>query len=173
MKGPERDGGAESAGGRDMQRTMGKQAVEWLAAAAADPRTCKEQWDLGADAVLLEGGRLWDVVSVPEHLGLRALDLLRHARSRTTGPVLMNCGARRVGFFLPPDPAAEWAGPGVRHVGRGAWVAVPPPHRSVGRRLEWLLPPDGTGALYSPRVVELALREAGGAVGARVRVSRP
>lgn len=156
-----------------MQRTMGKQAVEWLAAAATDPRTCKRQWDQGADAVLLEAGRLWDVLSVPEHLGLSALGLLRRARSRACGPVLVNCGARRVGFFLPPDPAAEWVGPGVRHVGRGSWVAVPPPDRSTGWRLEWLLPPDGTGALYNPDVVELALREAGGTTAAPVRVSRP
>lgn len=155
-----------------MQRTMGKQAVEWLAAAATDPRTCKQQWDQGADAVLLEAGRLWDVLSVPEHLGLSALELLRRAQLRATGPVLVNCGARRVGFFLPPAPATEWVGPGVRHVGRGSWVAVPPPHRSAGWRLEWLLPPDGTGALYSPDVVELALREAGGTAAAPARVSR-
>ncbi|MDO0917037.1 hypothetical protein QQM39_41435 [Streptomyces sp. DT2A-34] len=156
-----------------MQRTMGKHAVEWLAAAAADPRACKQQWDDGADAVLLEAGRLWDVLTVPEHLGLSALDLLRRARLRGSGPVLVNCGARRVGFFLPPDRATEWVGPGVRHVGRGSWVAVPPPYRSSGWRLEWLLPPDGTGALYDPAVVELALREAGGTLAVPARVSRP
>lgn len=156
-----------------MQRTMGKHAVEWLAAAAADPRACKQQWDDGADAVLLEAGRLWDVLTVPEHLGLSALDLLRRARVRASGPVLVNCGARRVGFFLPPDPATEWVGPGVRHAGRGSWVAAPPPYRSPGWRLEWLLPPDGTGALYDPAVVELALREAGGTLAVLARVSRP
>ncbi|MGN9758597.1 hypothetical protein [Streptomyces sp. SD31] len=152
---------------------MGKHAVEWLAAAATDPRACKQQWDDGADAVLLEAGRLWDVLTVPEHLGLSALDLLRRARLRASGPVLVNCGARRVGFFLPPDPATEWVGPGVRNVGRGSWVAVPPPYRSSGWRLEWLLPPDGSGALYDPAVVELALREAGGTLAVLARVSRP
>ncbi|MEU9056634.1 hypothetical protein AB0D37_40660 [Streptomyces sp. NPDC048384] len=156
-----------------MQRTMGKRAVDWLAAAAADPRACKQQWDDGADAVLLEAGRLWDVLSVPEHLGLSALDLLRRAQPRASGPVLVNCGARRVGFFLPPDPAAEWVGPGVRHVGRGSWVAVPPPYLRAGWRLEWLLPPDGTGALYDPAVVAPALREAGLAGCGPARVSRP
>ncbi|KUM69887.1 hypothetical protein J7F01_35990 [Streptomyces sp. ISL-22] len=155
-----------------MQGTMGKQAVEWLAAAATDPRSCKRQWDQGADAVLLEAGRLWDVLSVPEQLGLSALAHLRRTRRRASGPVLVNCGARRVGFFLPPDPAGEWIGPGVRHVGRGSWVAVPPPHRCAGWRLEWLLPPDGTGALYDPDVMELALREADGACAALARVSR-
>lgn len=151
---------------------MGKQAVEWLAAAAADPRSCKRQWDEGADAVLLEAGQLWDVLSVPEHLGLGALALLGRARRRTSGPVLVNCGARRVGFFLPPDPVTRWLGPGVRHVGRGAWVAVPPPARSVGRRLEWLLPPDGTGDLHDPGLVERALREAGGTAAIPALLSR-
>lgn len=155
-----------------MQRTMGKQAVEWLAAAATDPRSCKQQWDQGADAVLLEAGRIWDVLSVPEHLGLRALDLLSQARPRASGPVLVNSGARRVGFFLPPDPDIEWGGPGVRRAGRGSWVAVPPPYQSAGWRLEWLLPPDGTGTLYDPAVVEGALREAGGVRAAQTRVSR-
>ncbi|MFE7275273.1 hypothetical protein [Streptomyces sp. NPDC057623] len=155
-----------------MQRTMGKQAVEWLAAAAADPRSCQQQWDQGADAVLLEAGRIWNVLSVPEQLGLRALDRLRRARPRASGPVLANSGARRVGFFLPPDPVGDWAGPGVRHVGRGSWVAVPPPYQSSGWRLEWLLPPDGTGALYDPAVVQWALRRAGGVRAALARVSR-
>ncbi|MFE5818819.1 hypothetical protein [Streptomyces sp. NPDC056479] len=155
-----------------MQRAMGKQAVEWLAAAAVDPRSCKRQWDRGADAVLLEAGRLWDVLSVPEHLGLSTLDLLSRARRRTCGPVLMNSGARRVGFFVRPAPSTEWTGAGVRHVSRGSWVAVPPPYQSGGWRLEWLLPPDGTGALYDPDVVRLALSEAGGALAAAARVSR-
>lgn len=156
-----------------MQRAMGKQAVEWLAAAAADPRSCLRQWDQGADAVLLEAGRVWDVLSVPERLGLGALDLLGRLRPRSSGPVLMNCGARRVGFFIPPAGADGWAGYGVRHAGRGSWVAVPPPYHRGGWRMEWVLPPDGTGALHDPDVVRLALREAGGALAVPVGVSRP
>ncbi|MFG1668268.1 bifunctional DNA primase/polymerase [Streptomyces sp. Y7] len=155
-----------------MQRAMGNRAVEWLAAAATDPRSCRRQWDQGADAVLLEAGRVWDVLSVPERLGLGALDLLRGMRPRADGPVLMNCGARRVGFFVPPAGVAGWAGSGFRHAGRGSWVAVPPPDHSGGWRMEWVLPPDGTGALYDPDVVRLALREAGGALAPRAGVSR-
>ncbi|GHH11195.1 bifunctional DNA primase/polymerase [Streptomyces lanatus] len=159
-----------------MQRALGKQAVEWLAAAATDPRSCRQRWDRGEDAVLLEAGRLWDVLSVPEHIGLRTLDLLGRVRRRASGPVLMNCGARRVGFFIPPAPPAPvtgWTGPGVRYVGRGSWVAVPPPDHFGGWRLEWLRPPDGTGALYDPDVVRSALRKVGGALATPVRVSRP
>ncbi|MER6348640.1 hypothetical protein ACWC10_33230 [Streptomyces sp. NPDC001595] len=144
-----------------MPSTTWKQGVEWLAAAATDPRACKREWDDGAGTVLLEAGRFWDVLSVPQHLGLLALDLLWRDPLDVPGPTLVDCAARRVGFFLPPDPESEWVGDGVRHAGRGCWVAVPPPCRAVAG-LEWIVPPDGTGALHTPAVLELALREANG-----------
>jgi len=40
-------------------------------------------------------------------------------------------------------------------------VTVPPPYRSA-RFVEWLIPPDGTGALHPPVALELALRQANG-----------
>ncbi len=52
-------------------------------------------------------------------------------------------------------------GDGVRHVGRGSWVAVPPPYRSAGQ-LEWIVPPDGSGAVHSPGPLEQALQAASG-----------
>ncbi|GAB2807411.1 hypothetical protein GCM10027073_45280 [Streptomyces chlorus] len=144
-----------------MQSVRWKQAVEWLAAAARDPRECKRQWDHGTGTALLAAGRYWDVLSVPDRLGLLALDLLWNDPLKVPGPTLVDVTARRVGFFLPPDPASEWIGFGVRHVGRGSWVAVPPPYRPTGR-LEWLVPPDGTGTLHSPATLEQALRTATG-----------
>ncbi|WAX81384.1 hypothetical protein [Streptomyces sp. KMM 9044] len=142
-----------------MQSAGWKQAVEWLAAAARDPRECKRQWDHDTGTALLAAGRYWDVLSVPDRLGLLALDLLWNDPLKVPGPTLVDVVARRVGFFLPPDPASEWIGFGVRHVGRGSWVAVPPPYRPTGR-LEWLVPPDGTGTLHSPAPLEQALRRA-------------
>jgi hypothetical protein len=47
-----------------MQSAMWKQGIEWLAAAATDPRACKRQWDEGTGTVLL-AGRFWDVVPMP------------------------------------------------------------------------------------------------------------
>ncbi|MEV5431749.1 hypothetical protein [Streptomyces sp. NPDC052701] len=138
---------------------MGRQAVEWLAAAATDPQECKRAWDHGTGTVLLEAGRFWDVLTVPDRLGLLALDLLRRDPLDVPGPTLVDCAARRVGFFLPPDPGSEWIGGGVRHAGRGSWVAVPPPYRPAGR-LEWLVPPNGAGTLHTPAALEAALREA-------------
>ncbi|MFG2881966.1 hypothetical protein ACGFYV_06505 [Streptomyces sp. NPDC048297] len=144
-----------------MTNAMWMRGVEWLAAAAADPRTCKWEWDHGEGVALLEAGRFWDVLSVPEPLGLLALDLLWRPAPGAPGPTLVDTAAERVGFFLPPDPSGGWVGAGLRYATRGSWVAVPPPYRPA-RSLEWLVPPDGTGALHRPGMLEEALREANG-----------
>ncbi|POX55145.1 hypothetical protein C3489_12230 [Streptomyces sp. Ru71] len=144
-----------------MRSATVQRAVEWLAAAARDPRACKRDWDRGTGTVLLEAGRMWDVLSVPERLGLCALDVMHRTVPGPLGPTLVDCVAHRVGFFLPPDPAGAWEGVGVRHSGAGAWVAVPPPYRASGC-LEWLVPPDGCGTLYDAHRLEPALREASG-----------
>ena len=144
-----------------MTNTMWMRGVEWLAAAAADPRACKREWDHGEGIALLEAGRFWDVLSVPERLGLLTLDLLWQPALPVPGPTLVDITAGRVGFFLPPDAAGGWVGAGLRHATRGSWVAVPPPYRPA-RSLEWLVPPDGTGTLHSPGTLEDALRQANG-----------
>ncbi|MEU6578458.1 hypothetical protein [Streptomyces sp. NPDC046805] len=144
-----------------MANMMWTQGVEWLAAAAPDPRACKRGWDQGDGIALLEAGRFWDVLSVPDELGLLTLDLLWRPSLPVPGPTLVDMEAHRVGFFLPPDPESHWIGAGVRHTGRGAWVSVPPPYRPAGR-LEWLVPPDGTGRLHAPVTLEIALRQANG-----------
>ncbi len=156
--------------GWDMHDTRWKQAVEWLAAAATNPQECKRQWDHGQGTALLAAGRYWDVLSVPDRLGLLALDLLWSDPLELPGPTLVDVTARRVGFFLPPDPDSEWVGFGVRHVGRGSWIAVPPPYRPSGR-LEWLVPPDGTGTLHAAEPLERALRRATGTLAVLAPVS--
>ncbi|MEU1529232.1 hypothetical protein [Streptomyces fagopyri] len=138
-----------------------RQAVEWLAAAASDPRVCKREWDQEPGTALMEAGRFWDVLTVPEQLGLLALDILWHDPLNAPGPTLVDTAARRVGFFLAPDPESRWVGSGIRYAGKGSWVAVPPPYRSA-RFLEWLIPPDGTGDLHSAACLELALQQANG-----------
>ncbi|MET8247609.1 hypothetical protein ABZV31_26270 [Streptomyces sp. NPDC005202] len=144
-----------------MTSAMWTLGVEWLAAAAPDPRACKRAWDQGSGIALLEAGRFWDVLSVPDQLGLLTLDMLWRPSLPVPGPTLVDTAAHRVGFFLPPDPAGRWIGAGVRHASRGSWVAVPPPYRPA-RFLEWLVPPDGTSSLHQPATLELALRQANG-----------
>ncbi|USQ85479.1 hypothetical protein NFX46_17850 [Streptomyces phaeoluteigriseus] len=142
-----------------MWNTAWMRSVEWLAAAAIDPRDCKRQWDHGTGTALLEAGRYWNVLSVPEELGLHALNVLWYDPLRTPGPVLRHSKARRVGFFLPPGPDQQWIGAGIRHVGKGSWIPVPPPYRDTGH-LEWIIPPDGRGTLHSPDRLEAALHTA-------------
>ncbi|MET7287166.1 hypothetical protein [Streptomyces sp. NPDC005573] len=144
-----------------MSNRMWMRGVEWLAAAAPDPRTCKWDWDHGEGVALLEAGRFWDVLSVPERLGLVALDILWLPSPHAPGPTLVDSAAARIGFFLPPDPGDRWVGDGLRYATRGSWVAVPPPYRPA-RSLEWLVPPDGTGILHRPDTLEAALRQANG-----------
>jgi hypothetical protein len=151
-------------------RTVTKQAIEWLAAAATDPRHCKREWHGEIGAAVLACGRFWDVLSVPEDLGMLALDALL-CIPQPPGPALADTAARRVAFFLPPDPAGRWIGTGIRYSGKGAWVAVPAPHRTAGR-LRWLVPPDGTGALFVPAAVELALQLALGRLAAQADMRR-
>jgi len=143
-------------------RNPERQAVEWLAAAATDPRACKRAWHRENGTAVLASGRFWDVLSVPEELGLLTLDVLLRTPLQEPGPTLADFAAHRVGFFLPPDPTSRWVGSGIRYVSQGAWIATPAPDRATGRRLRWLVRPDGNGTLYAPTVVELALHQATG-----------
>jgi hypothetical protein len=66
-----------------------------------------------------------------------------------------------VGFLLPPEPQTVWIGTGVRLLGAGTWIAAPAPHCRWGA-LRWLVPPDGTGTLNMPEVLEVALQRCAG-----------
>ncbi|MFJ9418260.1 hypothetical protein ACIRPT_29510 [Streptomyces sp. NPDC101227] len=134
-------------------------AVDWLVAAAPDPGTCRRRWERDPLGVaLLPAGRLWDVLIVDGTLGAPALAVLRRVLARP-GPVLAGSGDSRTGFFVPPGTTGRWLGSGVRGAGRGSWIVVPFPGRAPGR-VRWLVPPDGSGTLTDPFVLELALHEA-------------
>lgn len=106
----------------------------------------------------LPAGRSWDVLILPGGLGHGALDVLSRLVDRP-GPVLADLGEVRMGFFVPPGTAARWLGTGVRGAGRGSWIVVPHPGRAVGG-VRWVVPPDGSGTLTDPAVLELAMHEA-------------
>ena len=76
---------------------------------------------------LLPAGRLWDVLILPGELGYPTLDVLTRVIDRP-GPVLVDFGDARMGFFVPAGTAARWLGTGVRGAGRGTWIVVPHPH---------------------------------------------
>ncbi|AWL40874.1 MULTISPECIES: hypothetical protein [Streptomyces] len=149
-----------------MADTGARTGIEWLVSAAPDPDACRREWErvpLGI-ALLPAGGR-WDVLAVPVELGYPTLDVLTRLVHRP-GPVLLGFGDARMGFFVPPGTASGWLGTGVRGIGRGSWIAVPRPGRTVGAA-RWLLPPDGSGTLVDPVLLELALHEAAAARAAR------
>lgn len=134
-------------------------AVEWLASVAHDPDVVLREWEHNPLGVaLLPAGRRWDVLILRSTLGYPTLDVLSGLMDRP-GPVLADFGDARIGFFVPPGTAARWLGTGVRAVGRGTWIVVPYPGRPTGA-VRWLVPPDGTGYLTDPVVLELAMHEA-------------
>jgi len=134
-------------------------AVEWLVSAALDPDTCRWEWERSTTGIaLLPAGRIWDALIVPGELGRITLDVLLRMVAEP-GPVLADSGDFRVGFLVPPGTAARWVGTGVRTAGPGAWLAVPHPGRT-GPGLRWLVPPDGSGVLTDPALLELAMHEA-------------
>ncbi|MFF4948912.1 hypothetical protein ACWC2K_28125 [Streptomyces chattanoogensis] len=134
-------------------------AMDWLVSAAADPGPCRWEWERNPLGVaLLPAGRLWDVLIADTALAAPALAVLTRLLDRP-GPVLADSAGARTGFFVPPGTVAHWLGTGVRGAGRGTWIAVPHPGRTTGG-IRWLVPPDGTGTLTDPCVLELALHEA-------------
>ncbi|UGY93873.1 bifunctional DNA primase/polymerase [Streptomyces gobiensis] len=136
-----------------------RSAVEWLASAAPDPEACRWEWERNPLGVtLLPAGRLWDVLILSGELGCPTLEVLSRCVDRP-GPVLTDFGDSRTGFFVPPGTAARWVGTGVRGAGRGSWIVVPYPGRRTGG-VRWLIPPDGSGILTDPAVLELAMHEA-------------
>ncbi|MFD9320266.1 hypothetical protein ACFWDQ_21785 [Streptomyces sp. NPDC060053] len=136
-----------------------KTAVEWLASVAPDPEACRWEWERNPLGVaLLPAGRAWDVLILPGELGYPTLDVLTRILHRP-GPVLVDFGDNRMGFFVAPGTAARWLGTGIRTAGAGTWIVVPYPGRSTWG-VRWLVPPDGSGNLTDAALLELAMHEA-------------
>ncbi|GAA4807409.1 hypothetical protein [Streptomyces ziwulingensis] len=137
-----------------------KTAVEWLASVAPDPESCRREWRRDPLGIaLLPAGRAWDVLILPGRLGRPTLDVLTRLPHRP-GPVLVDFGDARTGFFVPPGTAARWLGTGIRAAGPGTWIVVPHPGRPAAGGIRWLVTPDGTGTLTDPALLELAMHEA-------------
>lgn len=144
-------------------------AARWLASVAEDPEACLAEWELNPLGVtLLPAGRLWDVLIVSGVIGYPTLDALTGCLD-PPGPVLADFGDARIGFFVPPGTAERWTGTGLRCAGRGAWIVVPSPERAATGGARWLVPPDGSGALNDPAVLELAMQDAAARIAGESR----
>ncbi|MEV8595516.1 hypothetical protein [Streptomyces sp. NPDC052012] len=140
--------------------TGANSAVEWLSSVAPDPEGCRAEWERNPHGVaLLPAGKAWDVLILPGELGYPTLDVLTRVLDQP-GPVLADFGDARMGFLVPPGTAARWLGTGVRTAGEGTWIVVPHPLRSSTGGVRWLVPPDGSGTLTDPALLELAMHEA-------------
>ncbi|MFI6934483.1 hypothetical protein [Streptomyces sp. NPDC050287] len=146
--------------------TGAQTAVEWLVSLAPDPEACRREWERDPHGVaLLPAGKAWDVLILPGELGYPTLDVLTRILDRP-GPVLVDFGDARMGFLVPPGTAARWLGTGIRTAGTGTWIVVPYPGRSTGS-VRWLVPPDGSGTLTDPALLELAMHEAAAGLATR------
>ncbi|MGA5822580.1 hypothetical protein ACPC54_32555 [Kitasatospora sp. NPDC094028] len=136
---------------------MESTGLHWLTRVMPDPAAFRAHWErTGLGLMPLPAGRHWDVLSVPGRLGHPALEVLD---AGPCGPVLADFDEDLVSFLVPVGTAARWVGTGVRGSGEGTWIVVPHPDR-VRRRVRWLVPPDGSGRLTDPMLLELALHEA-------------
>ncbi|WP_406356693.1 hypothetical protein OHB56_30265 [Streptomyces sp. NBC_01635] len=144
-----------------------KPAIEWLSSVAPDPEACRWEWERNPHGVaLLPAGKAWDVLILPGELGYPTLDVLTRVLGRP-GPVLVDFGDARMGFLVPPGTAARWVGTGIRTAGDGTWIVVPYPGRASAGGTRWLVPPDGSGTLTDPVLLELAMHEAAAGLAGR------
>ncbi|MGW0996445.1 bifunctional DNA primase/polymerase [Streptomyces sp. NPDC002523] len=124
--------------------------IAWLSEAADDPSACLTTWASDPRTpYVLPTGRVFDVVSVDERVGIEAFDQLLR-RGMPFGPIVMDHRARRMGFLLASKSRQEFArqlargegaAPAHRYLSHGCVVVVPGPRAVLGDRYEWLRAP--------------------------------
>ncbi|MEU6849125.1 bifunctional DNA primase/polymerase [Actinacidiphila alni] len=129
---------------------MTRRGIEWLSLASEDPTQCRMMWlDDPRQPQLVATGALFDVLAVDQQTGMETFDQLRR-RGMPVGAVMVDRGASRMGFFLPPESGPRFADslsretsapPDYRILGEGSYVVVPGPMALTGDRFEWLNAP--------------------------------
>ncbi|WP_153484503.1 bifunctional DNA primase/polymerase [Streptomyces katsurahamanus] len=147
---------------------MTKRGLAWLSAAAEDPETCRAHWaDDPRCPYALPAGRLFDVVTVGQNVGMEAFDQLNR-RGLPLGPVMADLKAGRVGFFLTSRSrgrferllarqSGERAVPSYRYLDTGSFVVSPGPMSLAGDRYQWMRAPVRRPEASPLRVVALAM----------------
>ncbi|MFI6021300.1 bifunctional DNA primase/polymerase [Streptomyces sp. NPDC051287] len=129
---------------------MTRRGVEWLSAAADDPADCRATWaDDPRSPYMVPAGRLFDMVTVGQRVGMETFDQLLR-RGLPFGPTVLDHGSQRVGFFLGSKSREDFAHylereegtpPVYRYLSGGSVVVVPGPMPMPGDRYEWLRAP--------------------------------
>ncbi|CAM5274533.1 hypothetical protein STENM36S_00683 [Streptomyces tendae] len=142
-----------------------KTAVAWLASVAPDPESCRRDGSATLRRRAAARGQGLGRAHPPSRLGYPTLDVLSRVLDQP-GPVLADFGdVRTGGSSVPAGTAARWVGTGIRTAGLGTWIVVPYPGGLSSGDLR-LIPPDGTGTLTDPSLLELAMHEAAAALAA-------
>lgn len=114
-----------------------KTAVDWLAAVAPDLEACRWEWERNPWAWRCCPRAGPGTCSSCRVSSAIPPSTYSPGSSAWPGPVLVDFGDDRMGFFVPPGTAARWLGTGIRTAGTGTWIVVPYPGRSTRGSAGW------------------------------------
>lgn len=127
--------------------------VAWLSAASDRPRQFRTTWrERPFEPMLVPTGRLFDLLTVDESIGLEAIDLLRRDQHEVP-PALQDKAVNKVGFLilvgglplvhrtLRRNPYGDGLAYG--YVGAGGFLTLPALVTRPGARIAWLEAPTG------------------------------
>lgn len=111
----------------------------------------------GAPVESFPCGRWWDAVRVPTPVGLHALRVL----DELSGPVIEDQGPWVLYWLVPPGSADHWRLAGVKVLGAGHMLAVPPADYIASPSRRWKVPLKARGnGLTDPAGLHAALAPA-------------
>ncbi|MFF2852970.1 DUF6415 family natural product biosynthesis protein [Streptomyces sp. NPDC058001] len=120
-------------------------------------RRAAEAWHppKGITVQLVNAGRYWDAVRVPQSIGEPVRARLREA----SGAIIHDGYARAMYWLVLPDAVTAWStlSQHVQVLGEGTYVAVPPVHWTDRPGLEWMQPPTPTRYLTDAGLLTAAL----------------
>ncbi|MFJ4668924.1 hypothetical protein [Kitasatospora purpeofusca] len=147
----------------------------WLAGSSSDPRFIFGAWTRGRAALIPVSCR-FDAVRIDGVSRASAMVEELRTAGRVTGPVLVDHDAQASFWLVPVRPDAFWAmrdSELLTDRGDRPTVAMPAPGVGPVEGREWLVEPDGSGALTPHADLAVALRLARMSEGRRLRGREP
>lgn len=166
--------------GSGLSGTVSPLAAAWLVSVMGEHsyETLLEWESTPPHRAVLPCGLRWDVVRMPESLGLAVLARLGGTDPDQVGPVLRDLPGHRMYWFIPLGHTEAWRRPGtdVHLLGRGCFLVVPHPDIQGDGSSEWEHWPARTGTLTNPGRLAATVAEAltiGSTAHARSEEDRP